>query len=64
MNIFANLTNDVQLFKYTTPFSYADGTAIVSSGSIEVKYLIPGIVFAVGGAAASFVEYGKKDIRA
>ncbi|MBO4384517.1 MAG: ABC transporter permease subunit [Clostridia bacterium] len=64
MNIIANLTDDAEFLRYITPFSYADGTAIVANGGIEVKYMIPGIAFALIGAAAAFVKYGRKDIRA
>ena len=64
MNILANLTDDVEFLRYITPFSYADSTAIVSSGAIEAKYLIPGVVYAVAGVAAAFIRYNKKDIRA
>ena len=62
MNIIANLTDDAEFLRYLTPFSYADGTAIVSSGRIEVKYIIPGILFAAAGVIAAFVRYNKKDI--
>ena len=64
MNILANLTDDAEALRYITPFSYADGTAIVSSGGIEVKYLLPGIAFTVIGAALAFLHYNRKDIRA
>ncbi|MBQ2062621.1 MAG: ABC transporter permease subunit [Oscillospiraceae bacterium] len=64
MNILANLTDDAAFLRYITPFSYADSTAIVSNGAIEVKYLIPGILYTVAGVAAAFLRYGKKDIRA
>ncbi len=64
MSIIANLTDKAEFLRYITPFSYADGTAIVSSGSIEPKYLIPGTAYAVIGAAAAFIKYNKKDIRA
>lgn len=64
MNILANLTDKAEFLCYITPFSYADGTAIVSSGGIEVKYMIPGIIFALAGVAAAFIKYGKKDIKA
>lgn len=64
MNILANLTDKAEFLRYITPFSYADGTAIVSNGGIEVKYLIPGLIFAVTGAAAAFIKYNRKDIRA
>lgn len=64
MNILANLTDDAEPLRYLTPFSYADGTAIVSSGAIEGKYLLPGLAFTVLGAALAFLHYNRKDIRA
>ncbi|MBR0136080.1 MAG: ABC transporter permease subunit [Clostridia bacterium] len=64
MNIIANLTDDAKFLRYVTPFSYADGTQIVSSGSIEIKYLIPGMVIAAVCAAAAFIRYNRKDISA
>ena len=39
MNILANLTDEAEFLRYITPFSYADGTAIVANGGIEAKYL-------------------------
>lgn len=64
MNILANLSDDLEFLRYITPFSYADGTSIVSSNKLEIKYLIPGVVFAAAGIVAAFVKYNKKDIRA
>lgn len=64
MNILANLTDGAEFLRYITPFSYADGTAIVSSGVIEIKYLMPGMIFAAAGVAAAFIVYNKKDIKA
>ena len=64
MNILANLTDDAEFLRYITPFSYADGTAIVASGKIEIKYLIPGIFFTAAGIIAAFIKYKRKDIRA
>lgn len=64
MNILANLSDDLEFLRYITPFSYADGTSIVSSNKLEIKYLIPGIIFAAAGIIAAFVKYNKKDIRA
>ena len=64
MNILANLSDDLEFLRYITPFSYADGTSIVSSNKLEIKYLIPGIIFAAAGIVAAFVKYNKKDIRA
>ena len=62
MNIIANLSDKAEFLRYITPFSYADGTSIVASGGIEVKYLIPGIAYAAIGAAAAFIKYDRKDI--
>ena len=62
VNILANLVEDAKFLKYLTPFSYADGSAIVSAEALEVKYLATGFVFFAAGIAAAFVKYGKKDI--
>jgi len=63
MNILANLTENAKFLRYITPFAYADGTAIVSAGRIEVKYLIPGIIYAAIGIAFAFWWYNRKDIQ-
>lgn len=62
VNILSNLSEDAEFLKYITPFSYADGSAIVSAEAIEIKYLATGFVFFALGIAAAFVKYGKKDI--
>lgn len=64
MNILANLTDELEFLRYITPFSYADGTSVVSAGKIEIKYLIPGMIFTVAGVVIAFIKYNKKDIRA
>ena len=63
LNILANLTEGAEFLRYVTPFSFADGTAILSSGHIEGKYLLTGALFTVLGVAAAFIEYGRKDVR-
>ena len=64
MNILANVTDEVSFLRYVTPFSYADGTAIVVTNKLEIKYLLPGMALTVAGIALAFVKYRKKDIRA
>lgn len=64
LSIIANLSDGAEFLRFITPFSYADGTFIVSCGSIEVKYLIPGVVYTLTGIAAAFIRYNSKDIRA
>ena len=63
LNIISNLTKDVEWLKYVTPFSFADGTSIVSSMGIEWKYAAVGLALTVAGVAAAFVKYCRKDIR-
>ncbi len=64
MNILANLTDKAEPLRYLTPFAYADGTLIVSSGEIALKYLLPGLAFTAIGVALAFFQYNRKDIRA
>ena len=62
LNIIANLTENAKFLKYLTPFGYTEGADIISSCSIDLKYLAVGIVFTAAGIAAAFIKYGKKDI--
>ena len=62
INILANLTEDLKVLKFITPFGYADGAHIVSKGTIELKYLIVGIIISFAGIAAAYIKYTKKDI--
>ena len=62
LNIIANLTENAKFLKYLTPFGYTEGADIISSCSIDLKYLAVGIVFTAAGIAAAFLKYGKKDI--
>ncbi len=62
INILANLTEDLKIFKYITPFGYADGAHIIPEESIEIKYLAVGIALTVAGVAAAYLKYRKKDI--
>lgn len=62
INILANLTEELEVLKYITPFGYADGAHIIPEGSIEIKYLAMGLAFTVLGIAAAYIKYTKKDI--
>jgi len=62
VNILANLDERLDILKYVTPFSYADGTSIVANGSLELEYLAVGAVFTAAGIASAYVKYSKKDI--
>lgn len=63
LNIIANITESAEFLKYITPFGYAEGADILTSGSIDTKLLLPGVLFTVAGVAAAYWQYGKKDIR-
>lgn len=62
LNIISNLTEAVKFLKYITPFGYTDGADIISSSSIDIKYLAVGISFAVLGILVAFLKYRRKDI--
>ena len=62
LNIVANLTENAKFLKYITPFGYTEGADIISSGTIEMKYLSVGILFTAVGVIAAFLKYRKKDI--
>lgn len=62
LNILANLTEDLKLLKFITPFSYTDSAYIVPNGALEVKYLATGLAFTALGIIAAYLKYTKKDI--
>ena len=63
MNIVANLTSKADFLKYITPFGYADGSEIFSTGRLDACKLLVGLAFAAAGVAAAYWKYSKKDIR-
>ncbi len=62
MNILANLTEEAKFLKYITPFGYAEGTDIITNGSIKSEYLVIGIILTVIGIATAYLKYCRKDI--
>ena len=62
LNILSNLTEDLKFLKYITPFSYTDGSYIVSEQALEIKYLAVGIALFALGIAGAYVKYRRKDI--
>ncbi len=62
MNILANLTDELELLKYLTPFGFADSGHIISEGTLEPVSLIIGLVFAALGIALAYYHYNRKDI--
>jgi ABC-2 type transport system permease protein len=62
VNILANLTEELKLLKFITPYSFADGAHIVPEKSLDMKYLAVGLAFTSIGIAAAYGKYRKKDI--
>jgi ABC-2 type transport system permease protein len=62
LNIVANMTSDAKALKYITPFGYTEGSDIISTHSIELKYLIPGMIFMTIGIVIGYIKYMKKDL--
>lgn len=62
LNIIANLTEQAKFLKYITPFGYTESADIIANGRIERNYVLIGILFAIIGIAAAFIQYNKKDI--
>ena len=62
LNIIANMTADAKALKYITPFGYTEGSDLISTHSIEMKYLIPGMIFMLAGIVAGYIRYMNKDL--
>lgn len=62
LNILSNLTDEVEFLKFFTPFSYTDSAYIVKECALEIKYLLPGMLYAIAFLAMGFMKYRKKDI--
>jgi len=63
LNIAANISSSAEFLKYITPFGYAEGADIIANGRLDVKMLLPGMVYAVIGIAAAYWKYRGKDIQ-
>ena len=50
--------------KYITPYGYTDGSDIINDKSINVTYLLIGMVFMVVGIVLAYAKYTKKDLKA
>lgn len=62
LNIIANLTEEMAVLKYITPFGYTEGADIIANESLELKYLAVGFCLTLFGLAAAWGRYRKKDI--
>ena len=62
LNLIANISETAEFLKYITPFGYAEGADIVTSGSLEGSLALLGMLYGVVGIAAAFGWYCRKDI--
>ncbi len=62
LNIISNLLDKMDFLKYVTPFSYTEGTFIVTEGRIDGPYFTVGVILALAGILTAYYWYPKKDI--
>ena len=62
LNIIANISEKAEFLKYITPFGYAEGADIISSGRLDMGMLLVGLVFLLAGVGAAYWKYCRKDI--
>ena len=48
--------------KYITPFGYANGTEIVTEVTLDGTLIALGMVYAIVGIVAAYIQYTKKDL--
>ena len=62
LNIIANISNSAKGLKYFTPFGYTEGADIINDRTLNIGYIIPGMVILAAGVIAAFWNYNRKDI--
>ena len=63
LGIVAKLTDKAEALKYLTPFGYADGADILSTGRIDGTGLLVGLGLTVAGVVLAYWKYCRKDLR-
>lgn len=62
LNIISNLTDELKILKYLTPFSYTDSGYITANHSFDFKYIAVGFVVVVVLIVWSYFRYNHKDV--
>ncbi len=62
LNLISNITESAEFLKYITPFKYANGTEIVTEVTLDGKLIALGMVYALVGIVAAYIQYTKKDL--
>lgn len=62
LNLVANIADAAAFLKYITPFGYCEAADIVSSGSLDITFVLIGAVIGIGGILIAYLKYTRKDI--
>lgn len=62
MNLLANLSEDLKVLKYVTPFGYTEAADIVADGRLDGEMVAVGMGIALLSVAAAYLWYPRKDI--
>ena len=63
LNLIANISDSAKFLKYISAFGYTEGSDIISSGKINLGYLLPGMILMAAGILFAYIKYTKKDLR-
>lgn len=64
LNMYANISEDVEFLKYVTPFYYSDAAEIFTNNQIDFQILGIGVVVGILALLIGYIKYIKKDISA
>ena len=62
LKLVANITESADFLNYITPFGYADGADIMTSGQLDLTRVLLGMACCLLGIAAAYRQYCGKDI--
>lgn len=62
LNLIANISDSAGFLEYITPFGYCEGADIVAKGALDVSLLAFGAALGLGGIAAAYLKYTRKDM--
>lgn len=62
LNIVANISKGAKFLKYITPFGYTEGADIINDRTLNIGYIIPGMIIMTACIIIAFLKYNKKDI--
>lgn len=62
LNLYGNISKDVEWVRYVTPFSYADASQIIAKDGVDGKLLCLGGCYLVMAVLLAFFHFRKKDV--